>query len=564
MHIHTESEHIHTKSNKNDLKSKLIQFGISLLVLLTVPWGLSQFTKGNVEEIRKGNPQIANRPSLGYYKAKVEKVKGEIKPDNNNQVLGFQELEVKTLEGPEKGQIFNLETQVNPTDDFSKYKEGDELVLMRTNSEDQVRYYVSERYRLNQLLFVAIAFIFLVIVLVGIRGLTAVSGLMFSVLTLITFLIPLILSGQNVILVTFLTGLFILTISFYLSHGFRKAISISLIASIITITLATLGSILVVYFTRLSGTGSEDAFNLLYSNTTGNLNFRGLLLSAIIIGSLGVIDDVTTTQSTTVEELAKANPKLTTLELYQRGMKVGQEHIISVVNTLGLAYVSVAMPLIMYLTIYNQTPLWVTLNSEMIAEEVIRTLVGSATLLLAVPITTILSARFLRNPKPESLQTTTVKEPAPISNSPKIAKSSFKPKLLNPFKKLSFFNKPKKTASLDKLDKSLKTPKLQNLSDEDQLVNKLKEFNTLLEQKANQTQENVLEADYNIITDSQKPETKEPLPASNSTQTQNLPEQNKPVTPSQSKQPEPFQDYEQNPSVSDFPEATQTKKRIQL
>jgi uncharacterized membrane protein len=564
MHIHTESEHIHTKSNKNDLKSKLIQFGISLLVLLTVPWGLSQFTKGNVEEIRKGNPQIANRPSLGYYKAKVEKVKGEIKPDNNNQVLGFQELEVKTLEGPEKGQIFNLETQVNPTDDFSKYKEGDELVLMRTNSEDQVRYYVSERYRLNQLLFVAIAFIFLVIVLVGIRGLTAVSGLMFSVLTLITFLIPLILSGQNVILVTFLTGLFILTISFYLSHGFRKAISISLIASIITITLATLGSILVVYFTRLSGTGSEDAFNLLYSNTTGNLNFRGLLLSAIIIGSLGVIDDVTTTQSTTVEELAKANPKLTTLELYQRGMKVGQEHIISVVNTLGLAYVSVAMPLIMYLTIYNQTPLWVTLNSEMIAEEVIRTLVGSATLLLAVPITTILSARFLRNPKPESLQTTTVKEPAPISNSPKIAKSSFKPKLLNPFKKLSFFNKPKKTASLDKLDKSLKTPKLQNLSDEDQLVNKLKEFNTLLEQKANQTQENVLEDDYNIITDSQKPETKEPLPASNSTQTQNLPEQNKPVTPSQSKQPEPFQDYEQNPSVSDFPEATQTKKRIQL
>jgi hypothetical protein len=245
-------------------------------------------------------------------------------------------------------------------------------------------------------------------------------------------------------------------------------------------------------------------------------------------------------------------------------MKVGQEHIISVVNTLGLAYVSVAMPLIMYLTIYNQTPLWVTLNSEMIAEEVIRTLVGSATLLLAVPITTILSARFLRNPKPESLQTTTVKEPAPISNSPKIAKSSFKPKLLNPFKKLSFFNKPKKTASLDKLDKSLKTPKLQNLSDEDQLVNKLKEFNTLLEQKANQTQENVLEDDYNIITDSQKPETKEPLPASNSTQTQNLPEQNKPVTPSQSKQPEPFQDYEQNPSVSDFPEATQTKKRIQL
>lgn len=557
MHVHSESEHIHTKSNKNDLKSKLIQFGVSLLVLLVVPWGLSQLTKDNVQDIRNKNPQVANRPAMNYYKSRVEKVKGEVKPDPNNAVLGFQEMEVKPLEGPEKGQIFNLETQVNSTDEFSKYKEGDEVILMRTDSDNQVRYYISERYRLNQLLFVAIAFIFLVIILVGIRGLTAISGLLFSILTITTFLIPLILSGQNVILVTFLTGLFILTISFYLSHGFRKAITISLISSIITITLATLGSILVVYFTRLSGTGSEDAYQLLYSNTTGNLNFRGLLLSAIIIGSLGVIDDVTTTQAATIEELAKANPRLTTVELYQRGMKIGQEHIISVVNTLGLAYVSVAMPLIMYLTIYNQTPLWVTLNSEMIAEEVIRTIVGSATLLLAVPITTLLAARFLRNPHKDENHEDYKKE-----SQQKLEKPKFK--IQNVFQKIPFLSKP--NISKSKQEK-LKEP---NLKDKDLIekdfLGKLNNFNTVLENKA-KNEERIVKDDYKI-----EPEKFEnPNPTVDKQTKENFSKIEQEVAEAASSannepkvEEKKTVEYIENPTISDFPEQVRSKKRIQL
>ena len=143
---------------------------------------------------------------------------------------------------------------------------------------------------------------------------------------------------------------------------------------------------------HLSGLGTDDAFSLQFGQT-GNINFKGLLLGGIIIGTLGVLDDITTSLSATIEEIKKANPKYTFWELVKSGLRVGSEHISSLVNTLVLAYAGVSLPLFLFLILNPmQHPLWTILNSEIIVEEIVRTLAGSIGLILAVPITTLLAA----------------------------------------------------------------------------------------------------------------------------------------------------------------------------
>jgi len=142
---------------------------------------------------------------------------------------------------------------------------------------------------------------------------------------------------------------------------------------------------------QLSGTGSEEAL-LLNVSSTMQINLRGLLLGGMIFGVLGVLDDVTTAQAAAVDEIKKANPKLGFEELYQGGISVGKEHIVSLVNTLVLAYIGSSFPLLLLFSLNQGVPLWITLNSEFIMEEVIRTLVGSTALIFAVPITTVMAA----------------------------------------------------------------------------------------------------------------------------------------------------------------------------
>jgi uncharacterized membrane protein len=151
--------------------------------------------------------------------------------------------------------------------------------------------------------------------------------------------------------------------------------------------------------TKLSGMGTEDAYNLLLGSSKA-INLHGLLLGGIIIGALGVLDDTTTTQSTTIAELSEANPSYSMKELFNKGMVIGREHIASLVNTLVLAYAGAAMGIFIFIILTLQTksqPWWVIFNSEVIAEEVVRTLAGSLGLILAVPITTLIASFFAKN-----------------------------------------------------------------------------------------------------------------------------------------------------------------------
>jgi uncharacterized membrane protein len=161
----------------------------------------------------------------------------------------------------------------------------------------------------------------------------------------------------------------------------------------LTLILAYGISAIFVYLAQMFGVGSEDTFYLA-SVVNSDLDLRGILLAGVIVGMLGVLDDVTVAQAATIDEIKRANPKTKFKQLYSAGMSVGRDHIASLVNTLALAYVGSSLPLFLLLYINSSNiPIWVTLNSEFIGQELIRTLSGSIAIILAVPITSLIAAK---------------------------------------------------------------------------------------------------------------------------------------------------------------------------
>ncbi len=143
---------------------------------------------------------------------------------------------------------------------------------------------------------------------------------------------------------------------------------------------------------KLLGNGSEEAY-FIQAGYFGAINLQGLLLGGIIIGALGILNDITTAQSAAVEEIHGADKSLSFKQLYKKGSSIGREHIASLINTLVLVYVGSSLPLFLLFAV-NSQQLWTVLNSSTIAEEIVRALVGSIALILAVPITTALAAYY--------------------------------------------------------------------------------------------------------------------------------------------------------------------------
>lgn len=225
------------------------------------------------------------------------------------------------------------------------------------------------------------------------KGATSILGLVCSVALLFFFIAPNILAGKDPVLVSVVGAGLIAILTIFLSHDLNKRSSLAVVSTLITLMLATAMTYLFIYWSQLFGLGTADAYTLQYG-FLGTLSLRGILFAGILIGTLGILDDVTTTQTATVAEIHSANPDLGIKELYTRGLRVGREHIASLINTLVLVYAGSSFPLFLLLVYNVKQPLWTILNSEFVAEELVRTLVGSSSLILAVPISTILAAYF--------------------------------------------------------------------------------------------------------------------------------------------------------------------------
>lgn len=332
-----------------------------------------------------------------FYRAQVQAV--DVK---EGELLGrkliTQNLTLKILDKDKKGEIIVVENG-GGTDlqESQLYKKGDVLVVVKTKVADKDQYYIQDRYRLPGLLSMVIFFLILTVIFTGKQGIGSILGLIASVGVLLGYLVPALLNGQNPVLITFLASFTIITLTVFISHGFRVRTFISFASMNITLILAYGISLIFVYLSQMFGVGSEDTFYLA-SVVNADLDLRGILLAGVIVGMLGVLDDVTMAQAATIDEIKRANPNTKFKQLYKAGMSVGRDHIASLVNTLALAYVGSSLPLFLLLYINSaNVPIWVTLNSEFIGQELVRTLSGSIAIILAVPITSLIAAKVFDN-----------------------------------------------------------------------------------------------------------------------------------------------------------------------
>jgi uncharacterized membrane protein len=194
----------------------------------------------------------------------------------------------------------------------------------------------------------------------------------------------------------------------YLAHGVKVQTSIAVLGTLVSLVLTVLLAQLFVGVTELTGLGSDETG--LLSATVGELDLRGLLLAGIVIGSLGVLDDVTVTQAAAVWELHVAKPSATVGELYRAGIRIGKDHVAATVNTLVLAYVGASLPLLVVYQL-SGSGLRDVLTNEVVAQEVVRTLVGSLGLVAAVPVTTLLAAVAVRLDRPQPAGALPASEP---------------------------------------------------------------------------------------------------------------------------------------------------------
>ena len=301
-----------------------------------------------------------------------------------------QSLRVKILEGTEEGKILIVE------DDYITLEEDEVFYLTHTwNTVDGQNYYtVSEPYRLNSLYFFITLLIFLVIIFGGIQGLRGLIALSGSFLVIFYILIPGILHGYSPVGISIGVASLIVILGSYITHGFNKTTSSAVLGMITTIFITGALAYIAVHVTRLTGFGSEEA-NYLNLNTRGAIDLVGLLLGGILIGLLGVLYDAAIGQAVTVEELHRAGPHLPRKIIYKRALRVGREHIGALVNTLALAYVGASLPLILLFAHSSQEGVSIALNREIFSAEIIRIIIGSIGLVLAVPITTLISTRIL-------------------------------------------------------------------------------------------------------------------------------------------------------------------------
>lgn len=241
----------------------------------------------------------------------------------------------------------------------------------------------------------AIGFVLVVAIVARVRGILALVGLGFAALVVGKFMLPALMAGENGTGVALAGSTLIMFVVLYLTHGASIRTSTALAGTLVGIAITALLGYWVVDAARLPGVSDEDGERL--SSFVTDISFQGLLMSAVIIAGLGVLNDVTITQSSAIWELRAAGPELTRRQLFTSGMRIGRDHIASTIYTIVFAYAGTGLMVLMLLSLYDRS-LLDTLTDPAMAEEVARTLVTAIGLVLAVPVTTAIAAATVAGP----------------------------------------------------------------------------------------------------------------------------------------------------------------------
>jgi uncharacterized membrane protein len=314
-------------------------------------------------------------------------------------------VRVRLRTGPDEGQRFVLRLGVGGPD--PELDVGDEVRVVEgvtppgsPGTTPGVGYTLSDFERRGPMLFLVGVFALLVVVFGRLRGALSLAGLAASLGIVLVFVVPAILDGTSPLAVALVGSMAIMLVTIALAHGTGPKSLAAMLGTAVSLSLTVLLAVAFSELTHLTGLSSEEAFILQAGNA--GLSLEGLLTAGIVIGALGVLDDVTVSQSSTVLALRRANPALGFRALSGLAMRVGRDHVSATVNTLVLAYVGASLPILLVFS-SGELPFFEAVNLELIAKEIVATLVGSIGLIAAVPITTGLAALLAMREPPERL-----------------------------------------------------------------------------------------------------------------------------------------------------------------
>jgi len=387
---------------------KLNKMIVVVIVMVTWIIGTTEIKAASVE-VQAGTPmggeqnqqQTGTLGNVGGVKretveAKVLRIVSMTEESYGDGQTSLQEqVEVEVTSGSLVGQKLVIDYNRLLAMGEKPIKVGDRVMVDRSvDSEGQNEsYYIVDFVRTPSLEFLFLVFVVMVAWVGGRQGLQSLVGLGMSLVILAVMVMPGIKAGYDPVLVTVVASALIIGLTFYMSHGLNQKTNWAAAGTILALVLTGILARIFVEGARLTGFASDEAVFLQFMHQ-GGLNMQGVLLSGMIIGALGVLDDITVSQASIVYELKMANSKLSTAELFKRAMRVGRDHISSMANTLVLVYAGSALPLLLLFSVDKSRSFSHILSYEVVAEEVVRTLVGSIGLVAAVPITTYIAAKY--------------------------------------------------------------------------------------------------------------------------------------------------------------------------
>ncbi len=326
-----------------------------------------------------------------YATGRVTRIIEQTEIRRNRDVSYTQKLEITDDKTKNSSQT-QVGSETIPLAPEQLYSVGQRIVIVTDTSNGQVHINIADQYRVPTMLALSFGFLIVVLAVARFKGLTALIGMLLSLAVLFYYMVPQILSGANPVFISVIASGMISSLIIYIGHGFNYRSHVALFCMLTTLAVVALLSSVVVHSAYLTGLGDETATYLQFPGVQA-INLQGLLLGGIILAALSVLDDSVVSQVSVIYQLKEVKPSISFRELWTRGMEVGSDHISTLVNTLILAYAGAALPLFILLSV-NTTgqPIWVSLNGQTIAEEVVRTLTGSIGLVLSIPLTTLVAS----------------------------------------------------------------------------------------------------------------------------------------------------------------------------
>lgn len=372
----------------NPMKTIRLQIAIFGLVFLSFFGSTAFVTHAQTidEQAPQAQPQI-QAPQPKFYRAVVTDVQNS---KQNGQ--DFQLVKARVLEADLKNQTVDIEHgKYFALTENLKITKGEKVALVKVSNGTEEVVLIADKYRLNYMLIAGVALLLLTVILTGFRGFVSLLGLTVGLFILIFYITPQLISGFDPVRVILLGGLVIIAFCISLTNGFNKQTLIASVASLLTFSTVTLLTNVFLNLLKLNGMGSKEAF-LLQSSQLAGADLKGLLLGGMVFGVLGALSYISCNQANAVNEMKKAKTAITIRELFMLSLKTGREHVMPLISVLVLAYVSLSLPLFIIFKTTQGQPFWFVLNSELFIEEIIRVLAAVATLALALPVTSFLSA----------------------------------------------------------------------------------------------------------------------------------------------------------------------------